>query len=84
MRIGIGELAVYDILSAVVGEGYRELLWAVAPVAMVFGLVDHAGTCLRETGREVMGRLGEHLFDADEVQAGPGSLICGDGVPVQA
>lgn len=58
---------------------YRELLRAVAPAAKVFGLMDHAGTGLHETGGEVMRRLGEHLFDADEVRAWPGSLMYGDG-----
>lgn len=73
------ELAVYDIVSPVVGEDYRELLRAVAPAAKVFGLMDHAGTGLHETGPEVMRRLGEHLFDADEVRAWPGSLMYGEG-----
>lgn len=70
-----GELAVYDIVSPVVGEK----LSRTAPGCRCSGWMDYAGTGLQETGREVLRRLGEHLFDADEVDACPGSLMYGDG-----
>ncbi|MEV0794081.1 hypothetical protein [Kribbella sp. NPDC050459] len=60
------------------GEDYRALLRAVAPLAVVFGVLDKGrGTRMDEPGRQVLRRLGEHLLEADEVHAWPGSLIVG-------
>jgi len=60
------------------GEDYRALLRAVAPLAVVFGVLDKGrGTRMDESGRQVLRRLGEHLLEADEVQAWPGSVIVG-------
>lgn len=74
----MAELVTYNIASAVVGEDYRSLLRAVEPLATGFGLMDKGpGTRLAESGNEVLRRLGEHLFDAGEVQAWPGSLMFG-------
>ncbi|WP_350278288.1 hypothetical protein [Kribbella sp. HUAS MG21] len=68
----------YNLVAPAVGEDYRGLLRAVAPLADVFGLLDKGpGTRMGESGREVLRRLGEHLLAADAVQAWPGSRIVG-------
>jgi hypothetical protein len=68
----------YNLVGPVVGEDYRALLRAVAPLAVVFGVLDKGrGTRMDESGRQVLRRLGEHLLEADEVQAWPGSVIVG-------
>jgi len=68
----------YNLVGPVVREDYRALLRAVAPLAVVFGVLDKGrGTRMDESGRQVLRRLGEHLLEADEVQAWPGSVIVG-------
>ncbi|MEV6269044.1 hypothetical protein AB0L64_17865 [Kribbella sp. NPDC051936] len=73
-----GLMHTYNLVGPAVGEDYRALLRAVAPLAEVFGVLDKGPrTRMDESGNEVLRRLGEHLLGADEVQAWPGSVIVG-------